>query len=175
MNVSDAQAVATFGAGCFWGVESRLRAMPGVMEAISGYMGGPVDDPGYAEVCSGQTGHAEVVQVVYDPAKIRYAALLAQFFSLHDPTTLNRQGPDIGTQYRSVIFTHDEIQARQAQAAIAALQAAGRFPRPIVTEVLPAGPFWRAEEYHQRYLEKNHGGYCHLGDNRITISELGLE
>jgi peptide-methionine (S)-S-oxide reductase len=167
--------LATFGAGCFWGVEARFRAQPGVQEAVSGYMGGELDDPGYRAVCTGRTGHAEVVQVTFDPNVVRYPRLLALFFSLHDPTTLNRQGPDIGTQYRSVIFTHDEEQADQARRAVAALDASGRFTRPIVTEVAPAASFWRAEDYHQRYLEKNHGGFCHLGDNRITISDLGLE
>jgi peptide-methionine (S)-S-oxide reductase len=168
-------SLATFGAGCFWGVEARFRAQPGVQEAVSGYMGGDLEDPGYRAVCTGQTGHAEVVQVTFDPEQVSYPQLLALFFSLHDPTTLNRQGPDIGTQYRSVIFTHDEAQAAQARRALENLQTGDRFDRPIVTQIAPATAFWRAEEYHQRYLEKNHGGFCHLGDNHITISDLGLE
>ena len=166
---------ATFGAGCFWGVEARFRDQGGVQEVISGYMGGDLDDPGYREVCTGRTGHAEVVQLTFDPDVVSYAQLLAVFFSLHDPTTLNRQGPDVGTQYRSVIFAHDDTQASQARTAIDTLNRSGRFPLPVVTGVSPARRFWSAEEYHQRYLEKNHGGVCHLGDNNISISDLGLE
>jgi peptide-methionine (S)-S-oxide reductase len=168
-------SIATFGAGCFWGVETRLRELPGVLDVIVGYAGGVTEEPGYQDVCTGDTGHAEVAQVEFDPARISYPELLAAFFSLHDPTTLNRQGPDIGTQYRSVVFAHDEEQAAQARTAVESLNRAGRFSSPVVTEVVPAGTFWRAEEYHQRYLEKNHGGFCHLGNNHITISDLGLE
>jgi peptide-methionine (S)-S-oxide reductase len=166
--------LATFGAGCFWGVEARFRELPGVLDAVSGYMGGSLDQPSYQDVCTDRTGHAEVVQLRFDSDQISYAELLAQFFSLHDPTTLNRQGNDIGSQYRSVIFTHDDGQADAARAAIASLDASARFPRPVVTRVEPAATFWPAEEYHQRYLEKNHGGFCHLGNNNITISDLGL-
>lgn len=168
-------AIATFGAGCFWGVEARFRALPGVTDVAVGYMGGALDDPSYREVCTGRTGHAEVAQVTFDPAQLSYAELLAAFFSLHDPTTLNRQGPDIGPQYRSVIFAHGEQQEDCAKRAVQALQRSGKFARPVVTEVAPAGVFWRAEEYHQRYLDKNHGGFCHLGDNGVTIHDLGLE
>jgi peptide-methionine (S)-S-oxide reductase len=170
-----AESMATFGAGCFWGVETRLRAIHGVLDVEVGYMGGKTEDPAYREVCTGRTGHAEVARVLYDDEQVNYAELLAAFFSLHDPTTLNRQGLDIGTQYRSVIFTHDEAQAVQARTALEALRASGKFARPLVTELAPATTFWRAEEYHQSYLEKNYGGHCHLGDNGITIMDLGLE
>ena len=155
-------ATATFGAGCFWGVEEAFRRLPGVTEATSGYMGGSVDRPTYEQVCTGRTGHAEVVQVEYDPAKIAYDDLLSAFFRLHDPTTLNRQGPDVGTQYRSVIFAHDDEQAARAAEVRRALDESGAFRRPIVTEIAPAGTFWRAEEYHQRYLQKNGGASCHI-------------
>ncbi len=168
------EAVATFGAGCFWGVEQRFRQQPGVVKVVVGYMGGSLDDPGYRDVCTGRTGHAEVAQLHYDPAQVSYGELLALFFSLHDPTTLNRQGPDIGSQYRSAIFTHDEAQSVKAKRALESLRESGRFGDPVVTQVEAAARFWPAEEYHQRYLEKNHGGFCHLGDNGITISDLGL-
>jgi peptide-methionine (S)-S-oxide reductase len=169
------KAVATFGAGCFWGVEVRFRALAGVEDVIVGYMGGALENPAYLDVCTGATGHAEVAQVLYDPAQLSYAQLLAAFFSLHDPTTLDRQGPDIGPQYRSVIFVHDERQEALAKAAVQSLQRSGRFARPIVTEIAPAGAFWPAEAYHQRYLEKHYGGHCHLADNAITVVDLGLE
>jgi len=167
--------LATFGAGCFWGVEKRFREQAGVLDVVVGYMGGMLDDPGYREVCTGRSGHAEVAQVRYDPARVSYAELLALFFSLHDPTTLNRQGADIGTQYRSVIFTHDNLQARQAETALRGLSACGRFSRPVVTQVEPAAAFWPAEEYHQKYLIKNPGGYCHLANNRVSVADLGLD
>lgn len=146
---------ATFGAGCFWGVEARFRAQAGVVNVTVGYMGGHKAEPSYREVCTGNTGHAEVAQVEFDDAQVSYAQLLDLFFAMHNPTTRNRQGPDVGTQYRSVIFVHDEEQATSAREKITALAAAGRWNSPIVTAVQPAGPFWRAEEYHQRYLEKN--------------------
>jgi peptide-methionine (S)-S-oxide reductase len=152
---------ATFGAGCFWGVESFFREVPGVSDAVSGYAGGHVANPNYRQVCSGATHHAEVVEVTFDPAKVSYEKLVDLFFKMHDPTQLNRQGPDHGTQYRTVIFTHSPEQARVAKAKIAELSASGRFRRPIVTTVEDAQPFWRAEEYHQRYFEKN-GGSCHV-------------
>jgi peptide-methionine (S)-S-oxide reductase len=152
---------ATFGAGCFWGVESFFRDVPGVIDAVSGYAGGQVANPTYRQVCSGMTNHAEVVQVTFDPAKIKYEKLVDLFFKMHDPTQLNRQGPDHGTQYRTVIFTHSPEQAQIAKAKIAELSASGKFRRPIVTTVEDAQPFWRAEEYHQRYFEKN-GGSCHV-------------
>lgn len=152
---------ATFGAGCFWGVESFFREVPGVSDAVSGYAGGHIANPNYRQVCSGATNHAEVVEVTFDPAKVSYEKLVDLFFKMHDPTQLNRQGPDHGTQYRTVIFTHSPEQARVAKAKIAELSASGRFRRPIVTTVEDAQPFWRAEEYHQRYFEKN-GGSCHV-------------
>ncbi len=146
---------AIFGAGCFWGIEAAFRQVPGVHEALVGYSGGHTAEPTYREVCSGQTGHAEVVEVEYDPAQVSYDALLDVFWQIHNPTTLNRQGPDIGTQYRSAIFTLDDDQDRLARASLAKASASGRFPRPIVTEITKASPFYRAEEYHQKYFEKH--------------------
>jgi peptide-methionine (S)-S-oxide reductase len=154
--------LATFGAGCFWGVEATFRAQAGVLDAAVGYEGGTLVNPTYHDVCNGDTGHAEVVQVTYDPATITYERLLEVFFANHDPTTLNRQGPDAGTQYRSVIFTHSPQQRTAATSAIAALETAKRFRRPIVTAIVPAQTFNRAEEYHQRYLEKQGLKHCHL-------------
>jgi len=153
---------ATFGAGCFWGVESFFREVPGVIDAVSGYAGGQVANPNYRQVCSGATNHAEVVEVTFDPAKVGYEKLLDLFFKMHDPTQLNRQGPDVGTQYRSVVFAHSPEQARLAKAKIAALSASGSFRRPVVTTVEDAPPFWRAEEYHQRYAEKHNLPSCHI-------------
>ncbi len=153
---------ASFAAGCFWGVEARLREIPGVLDAAVGYMGGSTSEPTYQQVCTGATGHAETVQLQFDDAQVSYAELLDQFFALHNPTTLNRQGPDRGTQYRSAIFWHDQAQEQAAQAKIKALDASGKWPDPIVTELAPAAEFWRAEDYHQRYLEKNGGGFCHV-------------
>ncbi len=153
---------ATFGAGCFWGVESFFRQVPGVIDAVCGYAGGHVDNPTYKQVCSDKTGHAEVVEVTFDPAKVSYGALLDVFFMNHDPTTLNRQGPDVGTQYRSVIFVHSREQEHTAHAKKTALESSGRFKRPVVTTIEPAQPFWRAEEYHQRYFEKNGLPSCHV-------------
>jgi len=152
---------ATFGAGCFWGVESFFREVPGVSDVVSGYAGGHVANPNYRQVCTGATNHAEVVEITFDPAKVRYEKLVDLFFKMHDPTQLNRQGLDHGTQYRTVIFAHSPEQARVAKAKIAELSASGRYRRPIVTTVEDAQPFWRAEEYHQRYFEKN-GGSCHV-------------
>lgn len=158
-------ATATFGAGCFWGVEEAFRQVPGVVATAVGYMGGHVAEPSYRQVCTDQTGHAEVVQVTYDPSRVSYERLLEVFWSVHDPTQLNRQGPDVGRQYRSVIFTHDEAQRAAATAARSAVDASGRWPRPVVTEITPADghPFWRAEEYHQQYVQKTGGGGCHIG------------
>lgn len=153
---------ATFGAGCFWGVEARFRELPGVVEAAVGYMGGHTANPDYEQVCSGETGHAEVVQVEFDIEQTRYEDLLELFFDCHDPTTLNRQGPDVGAQYRSVIFTHGAAQETAARIARDKADQSGRWPRPVVTRIEPAGTFWRAEEYHQQYLAKNGGGYCHI-------------
>jgi len=151
---------ATFGAGCFWGVETAFRRVPGVVDAAVGYLGGTFESPTYHDVCTGRTGHAEVVEVDYDPEKVGYDGLLDVFWASHDPTTLNRQGPDVGTQYRSAIFTHDDEQAAAAIASRDRAQASGRFRRPIVTEITPASTFYRAEEYHQRYLEKAGRASC---------------
>ena len=153
---------ATFGAGCFWGVEVAFRHMDGVLDAAVGYAGGTRPDPTYEEVCTDRTGHAEVVQVTFDPARVSYDRLLDLFFTSHDPTQLNRQGPDHGTQYRSVIFHHGDAQRKAAEAAKARWDASGRWQRPIVTEITAAPPFWRAEEYHQRYLEKRGLASCHV-------------
>src|SRR5438067_8105334 len=144
---------ATFGAGCFWGVEAAFREIPGVVDALSGYEGGTLENPTYQDVCTDRTGHAEVVQVEFDPAKVSYERLLDAFFNLHDPTQMNRQGPDYGTQYRTVIFFHSPEQEQAARAAKEKLEKSGRFARPIATQIVPAQAFWRAEEYHQRYLE----------------------
>ncbi len=154
--------VATFAAGCFWGVESAFRQVPGVQETAVGYLGGVTEYPTYEQVCTKTTGHAEVVQLTFDPAVVSYEQLLDVFWQIHDPTTLNRQGPDIGTQYRSAIFTHSPGQQAAAEASMAAHAAAGRYAGPIVTEITPAGPFWRAEAYHQQYLEKRGLSNCHL-------------
>jgi len=151
--------LATFGAGCFWGVEAEFRALPGVIEATSGYLGGTLANPTYEEVCSNRTGHAEVVQVRYDPALISYERLLDTFWRMHDPTQLNRQGPDVGSQYRSAIFYHTAEQRAIAESSKAAEQASDRYRRPIVTEITSASTFYPAEDYHQRYFEK-HGISC---------------
>jgi len=153
---------ATFGAGCFWGVEAAFRQVKGVVSTAVGYSGGSYDNPSYRDVCTGRTGHAEVVEVVYDPAKVAYAELLRVFWENHDPTTPNRQGPDVGTQYRSAIFFHTPEQQATAQASKATLESSGRYRRPIVTEVTPASPFYKAEEYHQQYLEKRGLATCHI-------------
>ena len=153
---------ATFGAGCFWGVEAQFQQLTGVLETAVGYEGGRTDQPTYKDVCTDTTGHAEVVELVFDPAKISYEQLVTMFFSLHDPTQLNRQGPDWGTQYRSVIFHHSPEQEATARAVIDKLTAEKRYSRPIVTQVVPGGMFWRAEEYHQKYLEKRGMLSCHI-------------
>ncbi len=151
---------ATFGAGCFWGVEAAFRKVTGVISTRVGYMGGSTEKPTYKDVCTDTTGHAEVVEATYDDTKVGYDALLEVFWSNHDPTTLNRQGPDVGTQYRSVIFFHDEEQEDLARASMQALEDFGRFDAPIVTQVEPAGTFWEAEDYHQQYLEKRGLSHC---------------
>ena len=153
---------ATFGAGCFWGVEVTFRNVPGVVDAIAGYSGGTTERPTYEEVCRKGTGHAEVVQVTFDPERVSYDKLLDVFFTSHDPTQLNRQGPDVGDQYRSVVFVHDDAQRKAAEAAREKWQASGRYRKPIVTVIEPARPFWPAEEYHQRYLEKRGLASCHV-------------
>ena len=155
-------ALATFGAGCFWGVEARFAQVPGVVETAVGYEGGLTENPSYRDVCTDATGHAEVVQVEFDPARVSYEQLLELFFELHDPTQLNRQGPDWGTQYRSVVFFHSAEQEAAARALVERLTAEKRFPKPIVTQVVAAQTFWRAEEYHQKYLEKRGATSCHV-------------
>jgi peptide-methionine (S)-S-oxide reductase len=153
---------ATFGAGCFWGVEAAFQQMKGVTATAVGYAGGTLKDPTYQDVCTNRSGHAEVVQVEFDPSQVSYDDLLRVFWENHDPTTLNRQGPDVGTQYRSVIFFHTQEQEAAAKASKDALSKSGRFKRPIVTEIQPAPQFWRAEEYHQQYLEKRGQTHCHI-------------
>ncbi len=155
---------ATFGAGCFWGVEYNFRRVPGVIEAFSGYSGGKSANPTYRQVCNGDTFHAEVVEVTFDASKVSYLKLVEFFFKMHDPTQLNRQGPDFGTQYRSVIFVHSDEQRKVAQDVIKKLTAEKKYAQPIVTVVEDAKPFWKAEEYHQKYFEKNGGPTCHITD-----------
>ena len=151
--------LATFAAGCFWGVEEEFRTLPGVISTQVGYTGGRADNPDYRQVCTGDTGHAEAVEITFDPAVISYGQLLEHFWQMHDPTTLNRQGPDVGTQYRSAIFFHSDEQRRLAEDSRDHLERTGRLRRQIVTEIVPAGTFWPAEEYHQKYRMK-HGGGC---------------
>ena len=151
---------ATFAAGCFWGVEAAFRQVPGVLDAAVGYSGGAFPNPTYEDVCTGRTGHAESVQVEFDPARVSYDQLLDVFWENHDPTTLNRQGPDVGTQYRSVIFYHSPEQREEAIASKERVEKSRRFNRPVVTQIEPAPKFWRAEEYHQRYLEKRGQTHC---------------
>ncbi len=153
---------ATFGAGCFWGVEETFRQIPGVLATAVGYEGGKTSSPTYETVCAHDTGHAEVVEVDYDDEKISFERLLEVFWTNHDPTTLNRQGPDVGSQYRSAVFYHDDDQKADAEATKTRLQDSGRFRRPIVTQIVPATTFWRAEEYHQQYLAKRGRSSCHL-------------
>jgi peptide-methionine (S)-S-oxide reductase len=153
---------ATFAAGCFWGIEAAFRELPGVTDAAVGYMGGKKENPSYQDVCTDETGHAEVVQVEFDPAKISYEALLEKFWNIHNPTTLNRQGPDFGSQYRSAIYFHSREQEQSARTSKEQLDKSGKWPRPIVTEITPATAFWRGEEYHQRYLEKRGAKACHI-------------
>jgi len=172
---SKKQELATFGAGCFWCIEAVLEQIDGVLDVTSGYMGGHVKDPSYEQVCSGTTGHAEVVQVRFDPSVLSYSDLLAWFWRLHDPTTLNRQGNDVGTQYRSAIFYHSDEQERVAEASREQAQRSGDFSDPIVTEIVPAADFYSAEGYHQDYYQQNkRQNYC-----RFVIApkldKLGLE
>jgi peptide-methionine (S)-S-oxide reductase len=161
---------ATFAAGCFWGVEATFRQVPGVLEVTVGYIGGHTEAPTYHDVCTGRTGHAEAVEVVFDPERVSYPQLLRIFWACHDPTQLNRQGPDIGTQYRSAIFTHDPEQQRLAEVDKARLDASGKLRRPVVTEIVPATMFWPAEAYHQRYFEKNPLAGCHI----LPLSAMDL-
>ena len=152
---------ATFGAGCFWGVEETFRQLKGVTATAVGYEGGLMNNPTYKDVCTGRTGHAEVVQVEYDPKQISYDKLLDVFWHSHNPTSLNRQGPDIGTQYRSAVFFHSPEQEKVAKASMEKLQKTG-YKSPIVTQIVPAAPFWIAEDYHQQYLAKRGLGSCHI-------------
>jgi methionine-S-sulfoxide reductase len=152
---------ATFGAGCFWGVEEAFRTVKGVISTQVGYMGGSVRNPTYEQVSTGTTGHAEVVEITFDPDQVSYRGLLDIFWRIHDPTQKNRQGPDIGTNYRSIIFYHTLEQKEEAEASKQQISAAGRFRKPIVTEIVPASTFWRAEEYHQKYFQRRGGGRCH--------------
>jgi peptide-methionine (S)-S-oxide reductase len=153
---------ATFAAGCFWGVEARFQQLPGVIATAVGYEGGSHASPTYQQVCTDRTGHAEAVEIEFDPSKITYQHLLDEFFALHDPTQLNRQGPDWGSQYRSVVFYHSPEQEKTAKETIARLTAEKKFSKPIATQVVPAETFWRAEEYHQKYLEKRGAVSCHI-------------
>lgn len=160
--MSDHLQKASFGAGCFWGVQESFRVIPGVIETLAGYSGGSVDSPSYEQVCTDRTGHAETVEVTYDPAVVSYDQLLQVFWDSHDPTQVNRQGPDVGRQYRSVIFFHSPEQEAAALASKAKLEAENRFPRPIATVTEPAVPFWPAEDYHQKYLMKRGLSSCHI-------------
>ena len=153
---------ATFGAGCFWGVEETFRKLPGVIETAVGYMGGTTENPTYEQVCTDRTGHAEVMQVTYDSEKISYEKLLEIFWNSHNPTTLNRQGPDVGTQYRSAIFYHTPQQKEIAEKSKEELEKSGKWKSPIVTEITPAQNFWKAQEYHQKYLMKRGEDACHI-------------
>ena len=154
---------ATFGAGCFWQVEVEYRNTPGVTDVAVGYEGGNLDHPTYEQVCTDRTGHAEVVEVDFDPDEVSYEHLVERFFELHDPTQLNRQGPDVGSQYRTAVFFHSDEQQRIASESKQRLDASGRFTRPIATEITPAGEFWEAEDYHQQYLEKRGLATCRIG------------
>ena len=157
------EEIATLGGGCFWCLEAVYDELQGVIRVESGYMGGTIANPSYNAVCTGMTGHAEVVQVTFDPARISYADILRVFFSIHDPTTRNRQGADVGTQYRSAIFTHSAEQAASARDVMAEISAAGLWPNPIVTEIAPASEFYVAEDYHQEYFARNGGQpYCQV-------------
>jgi peptide-methionine (S)-S-oxide reductase len=154
--------IATFGAGCFWGVEAAFQRVPGVLDTEVGYIGGKTANPTYQDVCTDETGHAEVVQVTFDPAKVSFEQLLDVFWKVHDPTQVNRQGPDFGTQYRTAIFFHSPEQEAIAKKSKAALEASGKFRKQIATEITPAGTFYRAEEYHQKYLQKRGVESCHF-------------
>lgn len=153
---------ATFGAGCFWGVEEYFRTLEGVSKTDAGYCGGEQEKPTYKEVCAATTGHAEVVQIHFDPTKISYETLVEKFFQMHNPTTLNRQGADVGTQYRSVIFFHSDEQKATAQKVKKTIDNSGKFSTPVVTQIVSELPFWEAEEHHQKYFMKRGGGTCHI-------------
>ena len=161
-NTGKVYSKATFAAGCFWGVEAAFQSMKGVVSTRVGYTGGQMKDPTYQDICTDTTGHAEAVEVTYDPALLSYEQLLSEFFRIHDPTTPDRQGPDFGSQYRSAIFYHDGPQHAAADASIIRLEQSGRYRQPVVTQVVPAREFYEAEEYHQQYLAKNKGARCHI-------------
>ncbi len=173
-NESTTLETALFAAGCFWGTEAYFRRLPGVIATEVGYSGGTKANPSYREVCEGDTGHAEALSVSFDPSLIDYTSLLRHFFRMHDPTQEDRQGPDIGSQYRSAIFYFSDKQKQEAEKLVSLLEKSGRYRAPIVTEISPAGPFYLAEDYHQDYLEKNSGGYCHvdLGLLKTPLEEL---
>lgn len=160
--IPETECTAVFAAGCFWGTEAYFRLLPGVLDVKVGYAGGTAANPSYETVCSGDTGHAESVKILFDPGKVSYRDLVRHFFRMHDPTTKDRQGHDVGTQYRSVIFFRSDAQRDEAKSLIAELESAGAYEDPIVTELVPFAVFYPAEEYHQRYLEKHPGGYCHV-------------
>jgi len=166
--------VATFAGGCFWGVEKAFLKVPGIERTKVGYAGGTTEDPTYREVCSGRTGHAEAIEIIYNPEKADYNQLLEVFWAVHDPTQVNRQGNDVGTQYRSVIFYHDAEQEEKAKSSIKKLEESEIFQKPIATELVPAEKFWPAEDYHQKYLQVNPGGYCHVNMYEVKnkISEI---
>ena len=175
MSAAPTTELATFAGGCFWCIEEIFRQQPGVVKVISGYTGGTVKDPTYAQVCAGDTGHAEALRIEFDPRKTSYENLLAVFWKAHDPTTLNRQGADVGTQYRSAIFAHSEAQAAAARASLEAENKSGHFSKPIVTEITPAGPFYPAEDYHQLYYQNNKNApYCRFVI-RPKLEKLGLD
>lgn len=175
MAASNQTETATFAGGCFWCIEEIFRQQPGVLKVASGYTGGTAKNPTYAQVCAGDTGHAEAVQIVFDPLKTTYDRLLEVFWSAHDPTQLNRQGADVGTQYRSAIFTHSEAQAAAARGSLAAENRSGHFARPIVTEIVPAGEFYPAEDYHREYYRNNkRAPYCRAVI-QPKLKKLGLE
>lgn len=162
MNNATNTQIATFAAGCFWGVEMEFGQIEGVLSTRVGYTGGDTSNPNYQEVCGGNTGHAEAVRIEFDPSQVSYEFLVNEFFNLHDPTTVNRQGPDVGEQYRSAIFYHSPEQREVAEKVIQELTAKKEFDQPIVTQLVPAGQFWDAEEYHQKYLEKRGMASCHV-------------
>ncbi len=174
MTTPERTEIATFAGGCFWCIEAVFDQIPGVLRADSGYTGGHVEHPTYEQVCSGDTGHAEAVEIEFDPARVSFAELLALFWQAHDPTQLNRQGNDLGTQYRSAIFTHGDAQRDAAAASIEKLRASGKFNDPIVTEVSPAATFFKAEDYHQEYYASNRrAGYCRAVI-RPKLEKMGL-
>lgn len=170
--IPESECTAVFAAGCFWGTEAYFRLVPGVLDVKVGYAGGHAEHPSYETVCGGNTGHAESVEILFDPAKVSYRDLVRHFFRMHDPTTKDRQGNDVGTQYRSSVFFLGETQRRDAESVIAELEVGGEYDKPIVTELVPYSAFYPAEEYHQQYLGKHPGGYCHVD---LSIARQPLE